>query len=73
MRIKKDHLYSLLARLNYQSRFRYGLNKDINGWQLYQESVHGGEKHIGYRLTTKEMYYSLATLIEFIEQDKVYQ
>lgn len=45
MRIKKDHLYSLLARLNYQLRFRYGLNKDINGWQLYQESVHGNENN----------------------------
>lgn len=73
MRIKKEQLYSLLARLNFQSRFKYGLSKDINGWKLYQESLHGGEKSIGYRLTTKEMYYSLTILIEFIEQDHVYQ
>ena len=73
MRIKKENLYALLAILNRLSIFQYGLNKDINGWKLYQESIHGGEKCIGRRLTTREMYESLTTLIEFIEQDKVYQ
>lgn len=73
MRIKQKQLYYLLARINYQSRFKYVLDKDINGWKLCQESSHGGVTSIGYRLTTKEMYYSLTTLIEFIEQDHVYQ
>ena len=72
MRIKKEQLYSLLTRLNFQSRFRYGLNKDINGWQLYQESIHKGQKYIGRRLTTREMYESLLILTNYIEQDNVY-
>lgn len=73
MRIKQEKLYVLLSILNSFSRFQYGLNKDINGWQLYQESLHKGQKYVGRRLTSREMYESLTMLIEFIEQDKVYQ
>lgn len=74
MRITKQILYKKLEILNNNSRYKYGLNKDINGYRLVKIEKTTGEKHISQRLTTREMCYVLESIINYIyEEDSCYR
>lgn len=66
MRITKQMLYSKLAILNYQSRYQYDLIKDINGWQLVKINKGKGVTSVSQILTTKEMCYTIDSIINFL-------
>lgn len=69
MRITKQMLYSKLATLNFFSLYRYDLNKDINGYRLVKIEKGGGEISISPRLNTREMFYVLDSIINYIYEE----
>lgn len=74
MRITKQMLYKKLEILNNYSRYQYDLNKDINGYRLVKIEKSSGETSISQRLTTREMFYVLDSIIKYIyEEDSCYR
>ena len=72
MRITKQMLYSKLSTLNHYSRYQYDLNKDINGYRLVKIEKSSGEISISPRLTTREMYYVLDSIINYVYEEDAY-
>ena len=72
MRITKQMLYKQLEILNKYSRYQYDLNKDINGYRLVKIEKSSSETSISQRLTTREMYYVLDSIINYVYEEDAY-
>lgn len=67
MRTTKKDLYFMIDRINYileekGKKNSYYLSIAYGGYRLVQLTETGGERNISYRMTSKELYYTLCAI-----------
>ena len=67
MRTSKKDLYLMIDHINYilekkGKKNSYSLSIAYGGYRLVQLTETGGERDISYRMTCKELYYTLCAI-----------